>query len=75
MSTGLSDSPAFDDQTITLAPGEFFCAFTDGLVEAPSGSDFFGTERTAAVLERCADQSIEAIAEAAGHLRLAHSWR
>jgi len=60
---GLFESPDFHDQTIALAPGELFCMFTDGLVEARKGNELFDTERTAAVLERCADQPVDAIAE------------
>jgi PAS domain S-box-containing protein len=60
---GLFESADFRDQTVALAPGELFCMFTDGLVEARRGNEFFGTERTAAVLERCADQPIDVIAE------------
>jgi serine phosphatase RsbU (regulator of sigma subunit) len=37
--------------------------FTDGLVETRKGNGPFDTERTAAVLERCADQPADAIAE------------
>jgi len=60
---GLFESPDLHDQTVTLAPGEFICMFTDGLVEARKGKELFGTERTAAVLQRCADESADAIAE------------
>jgi PAS domain S-box-containing protein len=61
---GLFESPAFHDQTITLAPDELICMFTDGLVEARNGNQFFDTERTADVLARFADQPVDAIAEA-----------
>jgi len=60
---GLFESPDLHDHTVTLAPEEFICMFTDGLVEARKGKELFGTERTAAVLQRCADQSTDAIAE------------
>ena len=60
---GLFESPELHDHTVTLSPGEFICMFTDGLVEARNGKEFFGTERAAAVLEQCADQPTDAIAE------------
>jgi PAS domain S-box-containing protein len=60
---GLFESPDLHDYKVILAPEELICMFTDGLVEARKGNELFDTERTAAVLERCADQSTEAIAE------------
>jgi len=60
---GLFESPDLHDHTVTLAHGEVICMFTDGLVEARNGNDLYDTDRTAAVLERCADQPIDAIAD------------
>ena len=51
---GLVDDPDLHDVAVVLGPGDVFCMFTDGLVEARDGTDMFGSERVAAVIDDCA---------------------
>lgn len=47
---GLLEDPYLADTVVLVEPGDLFCAFTDGLVEARRGHDFFGVERLALLL-------------------------
>ncbi len=59
---GLIEDPELYDASVVLGPGDTLCLFTDGLVEARDGAELFGSERAAAVLDQCAQQSIDDIA-------------
>jgi len=59
---GLFDQPDLHDSSVLLAPGDLMCAFTDGLTEARSGKEMFGTERVAATLSRHVNRSADDIA-------------
>lgn len=48
----LFEEPELHNTTLELAPGEVLCAFTDGLVEARSRGDMFGSQRVAELLSR-----------------------
>jgi PAS domain-containing protein len=61
---GLFERPDLRDSHLTLAPGELICLFTDGLVEARDGDEFFGSDRVATFLQEHAEQSPEDIADA-----------
>jgi PAS domain S-box-containing protein len=66
---GLVDDPELHDTTIQLARGEVFCMFTDGLVEARSGTEMFGIARISDVLrdsgDGCPHELVTALAAAA----------
>jgi GAF domain-containing protein len=44
---GLDASPGYGESDVELAPGDLVFAFTDGLVEARSGAEAYGTRRLA----------------------------
>lgn len=58
----LFDDPVLNDTTTELAVGELLCAFTDGLVEARRGSEMFGTERVAELLQQQGHLPIDELA-------------
>lgn len=49
---GLIDDPEFVDTQATLRRGEQLCLFTDGLIEARRGVEFFGLKRVEQVLSQ-----------------------
>lgn len=51
---GVRDASDYPDVCVTLGAGDVVVVHTDGLTEARRGDTLFGTERVAAVLERCA---------------------
>ena len=61
---GLVDDPELHDTTVLLGPGDLLCMFTDGLVEAREGSELFGSERAAGVIDEHAARSTDEIAGA-----------
>jgi serine phosphatase RsbU (regulator of sigma subunit) len=61
---GLVEDPELSDETVVLGPTDVFCMFTDGLVEARSGPELFGSERAAAVLDQHAEQGPDDMAGA-----------
>ena len=66
---GLIDEPELSDTTVHLRDGELLCLFTDGLLEARRGRDFFGEHRAMGVLRQARaarlDQAADLIAGAA----------
>ncbi|GAA4788138.1 hypothetical protein GCM10023200_23120 [Actinomycetospora chlora] len=50
---GIRDA-RFGEAEVTLAPGDTCLLYSDGVVEARGSGDFFGEERLAATLPRCA---------------------
>lgn len=49
---GLFEDPYLQDTTLHLAPEDLLCVFTDGLVEARSDGEMFGTERVADLIRQ-----------------------
>ena len=47
---GIFENETFGQTTTDIYPGDVFLAYTDGLIEARSGDDFFGEERVEAYL-------------------------
>jgi serine phosphatase RsbU (regulator of sigma subunit) len=63
---GVIPGAAFGEVTIRLAPGDTFIVYSDGVTEArggPSGSEFYGTDRLAALLSSYAGAPAAAIAQ------------
>lgn len=56
---GMLGPPRLHDVNRVLAPGESLVLFTDGVLEARRGDDFFGEDRIAALLQNCVDCSAE----------------
>ena len=61
---GLLDDPELHDTTVLLEPGDVFCMFTDGLVEARCGAELFGSERAGVGIDQHADRPADEIAGA-----------
>jgi len=70
---GLLPQPDLTDASVHLHPGDLLCLFTDGLVEARSLDDLFGSERAAALLSQTRDSSPRAIVDQLA--RAAHRFR
>ena len=51
---GLLPDPDVSETVVARDPGDVFVVFTDGVVEARQGDEFFGDERLVAVLESAA---------------------
>jgi PAS domain S-box-containing protein len=64
---GLVAEPELHDTVLELAPGDLVCMFTDGLVEARRGRQFFGEEGAAAVLGGACAGSVEQAVAALEH--------
>jgi serine phosphatase RsbU (regulator of sigma subunit) len=60
---GIFPDPELSDQAIDLLPGDAVVMFTDGVIEERLNGHVFGREGLVSVLERCAGQSAEDIAE------------
>ncbi len=61
---GLLEEPELHDATTRLSPGDMLCLFTDGLVEARSGAELFGSEGVAEVMLGDRARSPEELADA-----------
>lgn len=59
---GLLGDPELHDTELLLRPGDLFCLYTDGLIEARSGDDWFGSRRMREVLRRSVDDTADAMA-------------
>jgi len=53
----------YDEETISLGPGDTLLFYTDGLVETRKGSDIFGEERLMQFLQRCRVTTAQQLAE------------
>jgi GAF domain-containing protein len=51
---GVDPRPRYRESRLELGPGDLVCAYTDGLVEARRGSETFGLERLARLVEELA---------------------
>lgn len=60
---GVLDEPEMANHEQTLAPGDAFVLFTDGVTEAEGPEDEFGEQRLEELLEGCAGMSAPEIAE------------
>ncbi|HEX3337081.1 MAG TPA: SpoIIE family protein phosphatase [Jatrophihabitans sp.] len=49
---GVIDDPPLHDVPVALNPGDTLLVYTDGVPEARNGTEFYGDQRTAAVLAR-----------------------
>jgi anti-sigma regulatory factor (Ser/Thr protein kinase) len=58
---GVFPSSAFPESTITLGLGDALLLYTDGVVEARSGSELFGEERLVALVRRLHDTAADEI--------------
>ncbi len=56
---GMLGPPRLHDVNRVLAPDESLVLFTDGVLDARRGDDFFGEDRIAALLQNCVDCSAE----------------
>jgi PAS domain S-box-containing protein len=61
---GLLEDPEFHDSRLHLDSGDLICLFTDGLIEARSGNELFGTERVTALLRHLAARTSDTLATA-----------
>ncbi len=59
---GMLGPPRLHDDHRLLAPGETLVLFTDGVLEARRGDDFFGEDRVTAILERSTSRSVHEVA-------------
>lgn len=58
---GMIDDATYDDQTLTLEPGDRLCCYTDGAIEALNGAeDEFGVDRLLAEIDRWRDLPLRA---------------
>lgn len=55
MALGIRRLEVYEEQAVHLAPGDVFCAFTDGITEARRDGEWFGDTRLQEVLSSCAD--------------------
>jgi sigma-B regulation protein RsbU (phosphoserine phosphatase) len=61
---GISDGASWEQQTVTLAPGESLLLYTDGVTDAKDSEDnFFGEQRLRGVLLGSHGQSAKGIQE------------
>ena len=74
---GLFDAATFDEETVTLTPGDWLIVFSDGVSEAMSASgDEYGETRIVTCVER--NKGLEPHAAAGSDVRRCarvHSWR
>ena len=61
---GLLAEPPLGDTTVLLEPGDLLCLFTDGLVEARAGDDWFGVDRVLQALHDVRDGAPERVVTA-----------
>ena len=61
---GMLDRVDLHDTTATLAPGDALVLVTDGVLEARSGSQFFGEDALLAVLQETNGQGAQEVADA-----------
>jgi PAS domain S-box-containing protein len=52
---GVANTRAFEQQTVTLAPGDAILLYTDGVTDTPGARDRFGHDRLAEVLATAPD--------------------
>jgi serine phosphatase RsbU (regulator of sigma subunit) len=65
MVLGLFESAAFDEETVTLAPGDVIVSFSDGVTEALSAAEEeFGDERLLASIRAHIAKPLEAMLHA-----------
>jgi serine phosphatase RsbU (regulator of sigma subunit) len=64
LALGIEPGQRYEEARAPLAEGDAVVLFTDGVVEARRGSDFYGTERLDEVLARGAGSSAEELARA-----------
>jgi len=60
---GLFDGATYSESTITLAPGDIFIAFSDGVTEPENESVEFGEQRLIGLIQQHRDQPLPYIAE------------
>jgi sigma-B regulation protein RsbU (phosphoserine phosphatase) len=61
---GILGPPRLHDVTIDLAPGDAVVLYTDGVIEARAGDEFFGEHRLRDVLVAAADRPAQDLADA-----------
>lgn len=59
---GAFDDPGLQDETVDLEPGDVLFLFTDGVIEARRGKEFFGEERLRISLQALRDRTAGEIA-------------
>ena len=64
MILGMLDRPLLTDTSTVLRPGEMVVLYTDGVVEARRGREFFEDERLRAAVAECAGGSAQQVADA-----------
>jgi serine phosphatase RsbU (regulator of sigma subunit) len=64
LALGVEPGQRYEEARAPLADGEAVVLFTDGVVEARRGRDFYGTERLDETLARAAASSAEELARA-----------
>jgi len=64
LALGIDGAQTYDSVRTTLEPGASLVLFTDGVIEARSGTELYGNERLAAVLARSAGLSPRELARA-----------
>lgn len=57
---GVARETRYDQRTLLLGPGDLVLGFTDGLIEARSGGELFGSDRLGGALERAAHAGLGA---------------
>lgn len=63
MALGIRNQCVYSQVDTELKPGAMVVAYTDGLVEARKGSDFFGEDRAMKAISEMADAPARAVAE------------
>lgn len=61
---GIISDYKYSENTVTMNPGNFIVAYTDGVIEARSGREFFGEERLVEALLDSLDLPAQSIADA-----------
>jgi sigma-B regulation protein RsbU (phosphoserine phosphatase) len=69
---GMLGPPRLHNSRIDLAPGEALVLFTDGVVEARDGDDFFGEDRLRARLAATRGRTAQEIADTVAGAAVAH---
>ncbi|MGZ8694467.1 MAG: SpoIIE family protein phosphatase [Gaiellaceae bacterium] len=64
LALGISPDERYEEVSATLAPGDAVVLYTDGVIEARCGSEFYGVERLDVVLAANAGASAEELAAA-----------